>query len=350
MSQSTPTLTRTRHAGIYRKGDRFQVRYRHNGRQVAKSFRTLSEARRFKANVDGGDTQPTSSRTFRAYAAEWIDTYSGRTSKGVSDSTRASYRDALERIAVPYFGTVKLDRLDAPALKSYVAHLAEQGHSPASVRRYYAPVRALLATAFEDGLIRSNPAAGVRVVVEDSRPFVPKWLTAEQTKSLLAEIPAEHADLVFVLASTGLRISEALALRWDDLSVVDGRPHLTVTRSKTSAGERTIPLSPEAARRLMKRQASGGEGLMFPSRTGTLMDARNFRRYTFAPAAGRAGVPWATPHKLRHGMASLMAAQGLSAAAIAAHLGHADGGVLALRTYIHAELAPVDFVDGALTD
>lgn len=49
-------------------------------------------------------------------------------------------------------------------------------------------------------------------------------------------------------------------------------------------------------------------------------------------------------------MASLMAAQGLSAAQIAAHLGHADGGVLALRTYIHANLAAVDFVDGALTD
>jgi integrase len=48
-------------------------------------------------------------------------------------------------------------------------------------------------------------------------------------------------------------------------------------------------------------------------------------------------VPWATPHKLRHGLPSLMARNGYSPAQIAAQLGHADGGVLALRTYIHAD-------------
>jgi integrase len=344
--------TKTKHPGIYQKGDRYQVRYRHNGRDALKSFRTLTEARRFKAGVDKGETRPSGSKTFRTYAAEWIDAYTGRTSKGVSDSTRASYRDALERCAMPYFGTVKLDRIDPPMVKAYIAHLADRGLSPASVRRMYAPVRALLATAHEDGLISTNPAAGVRVVVKDTRPKTPKWLAPEQTKALLAEIPAEHADLVFVLAATGLRISEALNLRWEDLTQVDGRPHLTVTKSKTSAGERTIPLSPGTVRRLTARRSTArfatDSDLVFPSVTGTAIDPRNWRRRVFAPAAERAGVPWATPHKLRHGMASLMAAQGLSAAHIAAQLGHADGGQLALRTYIHPTLAPVDFMDEAL--
>jgi integrase len=58
----------------------------------------------------------------------------------------------------------------------------------------------------------------------------------------------------------------------------------------------------------------------------------------FKPAAEEAGVSWATPHTLRHGMASLMADQGYSPAPIAAHVGHADGGVLALRTYVHADV------------
>jgi hypothetical protein len=44
-----------------------------------------------------------------------------------------------------------------------------------------------------------------------------------------------------------------------------------------------------------------------------------------------------------------MAERGYSAAQIAAHLGHADGGVLALRTYIHADPIPADFIDEALT-
>jgi hypothetical protein len=49
---------------------------------------------------------------------------------------------------------------------------------------------------------------------------------------------------------------------------------------------------------------------------------------------------------LRHGLASLMARERYSASDIAAHLGHADGGVLALRTYIHSDgLESTDFID-----
>jgi integrase len=60
-------------------------------------------------------------------------------------------------------------------------------------------------------------------------------------------------------------------------------------------------------------------------------------------------VGWATPHALRHGLASLMAERGYSPAQIAAHLGHADGGVIALRTYIHADpVDAADFIDDAL--
>jgi integrase len=75
----------------------------------------------------------------------------------------------------------------------------------------------------------------------------------------------------------------------------------------------------------------------------------NFRQRVFKPAAERAGVAWATPHKLRHGLASPMSEQGFSAAAIAAQLGHADNGVTALRWYVHSE-APraLDFIDSKL--
>ena len=67
-------------------------------------------------------------------------------------------------------------------------------------------------------------------------------------------------------------------------------------------------------------------------------------------AAHAAGVPHATPHKhpARHGIAHGVA--GYSATQIAAHLGHADGGVLALQTYIHPNrLESAEFVDTALS-
>jgi integrase len=52
---------------------------------------------------------------------------------------------------------------------------------------------------------------------------------------------------------------------------------------------------------------------------------------------------------LRHGLASAMAAKGFGAPAIGAQLRHADGGVLALRTYIHRDGPDsMDFIDEAL--
>jgi integrase len=107
-------------------------------------------------------------------------------------------------------------------------------------------------------------------------------------------------------------------------------------------------------RRLTKRRATtrypDPEAPMCPNTDGTPLDPHNYRSRVFRPAAKAAGVPWATPHVLRHGVASLMAERGYSPAQIAAHLGHADGGVLALRTYIHADaLDTPAFLDDALS-
>jgi integrase len=342
------------HPGVYRKGGRYVVKWRHRGQQRKRSCRTLTEAKRVKGEIDAGATQPVSREPFRSYAARWLDTYTGRTAHGVSPSTQASYRDALQRVAIPYFATTRLDAIDPPALRAYVQHLADQGYAPATVRRYYAPVRALLATAHEDGALRANPAAGVRVIVPGHRERKPRRLTADQTRRLLAAMPADHADLAYLLAATGLRIGEALRARWADLGHDDhGRPVLTIPQSKTRAGERTVPLTAGTLRRLTLRRARAHAqpaDAMFPSDTGTDLDARNWRRRVFKPAAVAAGVPDATPHMLRHGVASLMAEKGYGAAEIAAHLGHADGGVLALRTYIHPEgHAAPDFIDDVLT-
>jgi integrase len=341
-------VTKTKHPGIWQKGNSYQVRYRHHGKLTQRSFRTLTEAKRFKGKADAGEAQPTSRQPFKAYAEEWVDAYQGRTSKGVSQTTRDAYRDALKRFAIPFFGTRPLDEIGPKLVREYIAHLEGQGLTRNSVRKYLAPVKSLFATAAADELVTRNPALDIRVTTPDRRVRTPVWLTPAQTKTLLAEIPVEHADLVYLMASTGLRISEALNLRWQDLS----GGQLTVTKSKTRAGERTIPVSPETIRRLTKRRTEADYNrdgdLVFPTRVGTEIDARNWRRRIFNKAAKAAGTPWATPHKLRHGMASLMAADGRGAPEIAAYLGHADGGVLALRTYIHAEPSTVDFIDGAL--
>lgn len=353
MAKTTPDtgkLIRTKHPGIYRKGNRYQVRTTVNGKMTVKSFEKLWQAKDYKANLR--KTGPTSSIPFSVYADRWIESYQGRRAGGVSDATRDAYRDSLDRFAKPFFRREKLDRIGPKRIAEWLDHLHAQGLSPNSIRKYHAPVKALFATAVAHELITTNPTREIPVAFADPRPKTPDWLSPEQTAALLAHIPAEHGDLVYLMATTGLRISEALGLRWREIGQLDGKPSLTVAKSKTRAGERAIYLSPETARRLTARRASvdlsGDDDFVFPTKTGTQIDPRNWRRRVFSKAAEDAGLPWATPHSLRHGLASLMASEGRSAAEIASHLGHADGGVLALRTYVHAKPSEVDFVDAAL--
>ena len=338
------------HPGIWKRGARYVVKFTDRGARRKKYFRTLTEAKKFKAKAAGGEARATSAVTFRAYADEWIRTYAGRTARGLSDDTRVTYAVALKLHAKPFFGTTRMDHIDPPKVRAYIASLEAKGFAPDTVRRHYAPVRALLATAYEDGLIASNPK--VRVVVKDTRAARRKHLTAAETLALLAEIPPEHADLVYLLAATGARISEALTLTYGGVGQdTDGRPVLRFDRSKTAAGLLPIPLTPEAARMLTRRRAEADASdadLVFPSAAGTPYDRRAWTRRYFKPAVEAAGVPWASPHKIRHGVATLMAERGYEAHDIARMLRHADGGALAQRTYMHPKVRRVDFLDDAL--
>ena len=180
-------------------------------------------------------------------------------------------------------------------LKRYIAHLERQGYTPASIRRFYAPVRALLATAYEDGLL-SRPV-NIRVVLEHAQatPRRPA-LTGDQTAALLAEIPAEHLDLALFFATTGARLSEPASLRWRDLTTDDdGYPIVTFPRSKTDAGLKPIRLTPGMAEVLTARRAgmpwATPDDLVFPSTIGTEMHARNWRRRVSSRPPSAPGSP-----------------------------------------------------------
>jgi integrase len=339
------------HPGIFRKGSRYIVVWKHNGCQHKSSHRTLSEARRAKATRATGDTRPDPRERFDAYARAWLDSTQGRTRRGLSPSTRESYRDALERKAIPHFGSARVGDITAPHIRDYTRALAGQGLSAATVRRYIAPVRALFATAVEDGLLTVNPTAGVRVIVRGEGRRRVKTLTPEQIRALVKEVPSEWQGFVTFLAFTGARISEALAATWGDLAQEDGAPVWRIPDSKTDAGVRSVPLSPGLSRSLTARRAAATYATdgdrIFPSATGTPMEPHNFRARVWRPATRRAGVS-ATPHTLRHSLASLLFERGDNAAQVAAWLGHEDPS-FTLRTYIHArDLGDASFLDDAL--
>lgn len=362
-------LVKTSTPGIYKKQNRYVVVFRDpSGRQRKRSARTLAEARTLKAaltaDVKRSEYHEESKVAFVDYARNWIDTYDGRTSRGIRAGTLRDYRRTLGLDeqgeptgtgAVAYFGRMPLAAIRPQDVKQYAAQVAARGVARNTVRLAVAPVKALLATAHEEGVIRSNPAAGLRLgrTVAASPVKETHALTEEQVVRVLAEVPESYRLLAEFLAQTGLRISEALALTKADFDF--GRRRLSVSRRlyrgqvdapKSRHGVRQVPLSPDLAQRLWKLLATADDDArVFATADGRPLDPS--RLYHVVRAAGeRAGIEWPVGlHTFRHSCASIMFRRGVPKEAIRRLLGHHSWEFTA-GTYVH--LDDDDLPDGAI--
>ena len=355
-------MEKTRHAGIYKRGGRYVVVWWHKGRQHKAAYRTLAEAREAKGQRDSGERHAPSRTDFEVYAREWLESYGGRTARGVGARTVKSYRTALLSRAVPFFRGYRLSEVEPPDIRRYMAALEAEGLAPSTVRREVAPLRAMYATALEDGAVRTNPTTGVRVSGrrhESDEEERAKALTRSELAAFLEVVPGEWRLFFELLAQTGLRVSEAIGLTWADVEFGD-RPRLRVHRQlcrgewrrlKSSYGRREVPLSAGMARKLWAAQRGRKPGNpVFATRTGEHVRDENVRSRVLKPAAKRAGVRWVGFHSFRHTCASLLFEGGKNVKQVQEWLGHHDAG-FTLKTYVHLiddGLGGADFLDEAL--
>jgi len=352
-----------KHPGFYEQGRSIVFPYRdRQGRQHWGKARTITEARRAKAAIETdvarGEYRPQARTGFATYARSCLASYQGRTSKAIDPITRADYLARLEQDAIPYFGERTLGSIDPSDVKAFCAHVA--GRKPAcltcrgkqgkretckacdgtgtregtvsanTVRLALAPLKLVLATAFEDGVIRVNPAAGVRMLTpratvdvldEDDQGPV-KAMTETEASAVLEAIASKPKWrrwwLFFVLLlELGLRIGEAVELRWRDIDLETGTVRVRrgfyrgrVGPPKTRFGRRTLRLTEQArlALELLHAQsAAGGDELVLTNSSGGRVDASNLMRDVLKPAAAAAGVgEWVGFHTFRHTCATLL--------------------------------------------
>jgi hypothetical protein len=107
-----------------------------------------------------------------------------------------------------FIGRVQLAAIEPRDMKRFAQHVAARGIAPNTVRLALAPVKALFATAVEEGLIRANPTAGLRIsqtmhesACEDGERV--KALTEAELRCLLGEIPSPWHLFFEFLAQTG---------------------------------------------------------------------------------------------------------------------------------------------------
>ena len=194
------------------------------GRLISRSAATVGEARAIQAELRttrAAGKRVARLRSFADYSDEWLDSYAGRTGRGFREATRDGYRAALAKHAKPFFGRMTLTQIQPSDIKAFAKHLTDKDLSPASVRRYVAPVKAMLATAFEDGVIPNNPATNVRIAVPREHPDDDhaKSLSDAELARLIDVVDVEWRPFIELLSLTGLRIGEAVALQWGDIDL-----------------------------------------------------------------------------------------------------------------------------------
>jgi integrase len=210
-------------------------------------------------------------------------------------------------------------------------------------------------SAVESELIARNPARGRRRRVREHAPARSFLDSADHLTALLdaagqAEantnvMPGQRRALVATLMFAGLRIGEALALRWRDLDLARGT--ITVLASKTDAGLRTINVLPVLRDELLGYKARNSDAppdtLIFGSSTGRQRDRSQARDFALAPAidgantmlvaVGSSPLPTdLTHHSLRRTFASILYALGENPPYVMSQLGHTDPS-LALTHY-----------------
>ena len=236
-----------------------------------------------------------------------------------------------------------IETLDRRSLEAAVRQLMAEGRSPKSVARAVACFRGFYRFLVVAGHLPNNPADDLRA--PRAWKTLPKFLSVEEVDQLL-EAPdvseprgLRDRALIEVLYATGLRVSELVNLKPQDLNLESG--YLTTTGKGRK--QRLVPLGDEAASwvaryvkegrpALLKKRAS--PRLFVNARGGTGLTRVGF--WKILTAYGRqAGIGTSLgPHVLRHSFATHLLDRGADLRAIQMMLGHADLSTTQIYTHI----------------
>ena len=275
-----------------------------------------------------------------------IDAYLSHLSveRRLSVNTVESYGRDLSHLSAFAAGLERpVERLDRRALEQLVRQLMGEGRSPRSVARAVACFRGFYRFLVLAGHQQENPAADL--LAPRAFKTLPKFLSMEEVDRLLASPDTREPRglrdraLIELFYATGLRVSEMVSLRQQDLNLEDGY----LTCMGKGRKQRLVPIGDEASAwltryiaesrpALLKRRASGR--LFVNARGGSSLTRVGFWKILKGYGRG-AGLPRSlSPHVLRHSFATHLLERGADLRAIQMMLGHSDLSTTQIYTHI----------------
>jgi integrase/recombinase XerD len=265
-----------------------------------------------------------------------------RVERGLSDNTLQAYRRDLLRYEAFLTSRGVVDLADAtrPDVAAFAEAVGTGSDgmsplSPSSANRTVVSVRGWHRFAAAEGWAGGDVSHDVQPRAVPKR--LPKAISVDQVKAVLEAAsvgegvaPLRDRALLELLYSSGARISEAVGLDVDDVSLVPGEES-ALLRGK-GRKERLVPLGGYAARELhgylirargaFASYGKGNPALFLNTRGGRL--SRQSAWAILKVAAQRAGVADVSPHTLRHSFATHLLSGGADVRVVQELLGHAS--------------------------
>jgi integrase len=338
-----------------REGDTYEVVFRdETGAQRQKTLkartvqRAVVEAEEYRTQIRRGEIVVSSRLTVNELAEEYFTLMdslvaTGERSPRTLDLYQQRYRTHIE----PTLGRKRVQDVRAEQIAAIYAKQRGKGIAPWTISGTHTILSGLFRFALTRGYIASNPLDRLAKIEKPKQVSErqARRLSEDDVRRLCASATDRYRPIVTTIAWTGMRVSEALGLRWQDVDFdareirVSGQltEEKTIKKPKTRAGGRSIPLLPvveHALREHRKKQLElgnyGAERLVFTTAQGNPLNRHNVRNKGIQYAADKAGLnpegtTKITTHDLRRTFIShLILGLGLDPVRVSKIAGHSN--------------------------
>ena len=257
--------------------------------------------------------------------------------KRCQHSTMRDYNSAVYHHLIPTFGKLSLDQFNVSHVYEWLDEILI---SQKRINNVLSPLRQALQEAFYDDLIDKNPMDRFRHQAAKQRE--PSPFNQSEISKILFQLSGQARNLIQFAFFSGLRTSELIALRWEDVDLDNNSIHVRIAivrgiekTTKTMSGQRTIELLPEGRCAIVQQlMICPHSHRVFndPTTSAQWLGDHIIRKRIWMPALKAAGVKYRNPYQTRHTYASMLLSNGENPLKVAQQMGHKDWGMIR-KTY-----------------
>lgn len=257
------------------------------------------------ARLNSGEARPIRmAATMDDLAKKYQEEYLPKLAKSTQDTDTSTINVHI----LPRWGKTKIANIRPAEVEDWIESLQFSTSSRGRTRRTMKQMfdRAMVWGLYPLGV---NPMSLVKVRGSSKREKRPIVLTPDQANLLVSKLPQPYSLMVFVAAGLGLRVSEVLALKWEDfdfrsktVTIRRAYTHNAVKEAKTDASAATLPIATNLVSALKAhRRAHPDTDWVFPSPvTGRPYSADTILGKIIKPVAKGLKLPQLGWHSLRH--------------------------------------------------